>query len=443
MKIQLSKPQTDRRCRHASRLMVAIGVLAFAIITGSDVSAQSTSFGNFVERAGNQANADSAQVAQAGQFINDGKAYKVMNASQVPTAADRPGSIGAAINGVAQVGCQSCGTNCGGACGGYSTYGDSFYGGSYGGNACNTCYTGNACGIPCDPYCYALVEGLYMEREDENRGLSRHFGFNDYDHEWASRVTIGSLPNCVNGYELTYVSPLEWNASQSFASAGDDLGTVYGPRTTIPRTQFLALLPAFEDMSSQNQSINAEYWSIEGNRTLVGWDVAKILIGGRYISYDENFNFTGLNTAGANPLTAVAQSRTENHLVGAQIGLDLLYPVGLFAYSDFRARAGVYYNNAESQVTFVNDGTTIINVADDTGDIAGVFEIGSGIRYQLGEMLSVRAGTEMWYITEVAGAVDQARGVSLNVLDLVYRSKTTTGDDFFVFGFNLGAELRY
>lgn len=114
MKIQVFMPTNDRHMRYKSQLTVALGVALLAMTMASDVSAQS---------------AIGSKVAQAGQFVNNGQTYQVMQASQVPTAADRPGSIGAAINGrnpVQQVGCQSCGTSCGGACGGYSTYSEDF-----------------------------------------------------------------------------------------------------------------------------------------------------------------------------------------------------------------------------------------------------------------------------------------------------------------------------
>ncbi len=429
MTIQTIMPNTDRRFRYCSPLTMALALVLFASVAVSDAAAQATARATSAGRG---------NVTQAGQYINNGQAYQVMQASQVPTAADRPGSIGAAINGqgtIQQVGCQSCGTSCGGSCGAYSAYGESFgdYGSSY---ACGN----NACGVPCDPYCYAMVEGLYMEREDAGRGLSRNFGFDDYDYEWASRITIGSLPNCVNGYEMTLVTPIEWNTASTFSNAGGGLGTIYGPPTTPSRTLFLSNIPAFEDMTTQTQSLEAEYWSIEGNRTLVGWDVAKILIGGRYIEYDETMVFSGVNTAAQ---TALAASTTQNRMVGGQIGLDLLYPVGLFAYSDFRARAGIYYNNAEADFQAINEGVTQITTRDTSGGIAGVFELGSGIRYQLGEMLSVRAGTEMWYVTQVASAATQPGTVSYSLLDLVYQSSIDDGSDFFVFGFNLGAELKY
>ena len=201
MKIQVSMPTTGLNMRYKSHLTMVLGVALLALTSANDVSAQSA-FGG--------------KVSQTGQFVNNGQSYTVMQASQVPTAADRPGSIGAAINGqnsVQQVGCQSCGTSCGGACGGYSAYGDTAFGDTFDGyqsigGACNN-GCNNACGIPCDPYCYVRAEGLYMQREDSNRGLSRNVGLSDYDYEWASRITVGSLPNCVNGYEMTYVSPLK------------------------------------------------------------------------------------------------------------------------------------------------------------------------------------------------------------------------------------------
>ena len=416
MKIQVSLPSKGQRMRYKSYLKMTLGVALFALTSSGVASAQKSFRG---------------KVSQAGQFVNDGQTYQVMQASQVPTAAN-PGAIGAAITGenpVQQVGCQSCGTGCGGSCGSYNAYGGDFSGYESFGGACS-----NQCGIPCDPYCYVRVEGLFMQREKESQSLSRDYRLGDFDYEWASRVTVGSLPNCVNGYEVTFVSPLEWNNSRSFQ--GFDLGTNFSTQNSTA-SALEAVIPglgSFEDMTFQTQTLTSEFWSIEANRTLVGWDVAKILIGGRYIELDEVYTLTGTSNL---PGTPLGVSTTENRLAGAQIGLDLLYPIGVFAYTDFRARAGLYYNASEATVFAGSNGITSLARSDSSDDFAGVFEIGSGVRYQLGEMLSVRAGSELWYISNIAAAADQfASGV-------LSGRNVDASDDIFVFGFNWGAELKF
>ena len=463
MTIQEIMPKTDRHLRYTFRLFVALAFAASVLSLAGGASAQSD-FGEFtglaehasddgrVAQPGQVAQpgrvAQPSQVAQAGTFINDGQAYTVMHASQFPTAANRLGKSGTADSEpgvfadeglVQQVGCQSCGNSYGG----YSSYGSSF--GSYG-NACS-----NACGVPCDPYCYVNIEGLYMARDDQNRGLSRNITMADYDSEWAPRITLGSLPNCVNGFELTFVGPLEWTTAGAVTGGAGQFGTIFGPPVALPnpalttrelqealrRNELLAALPGAEGHDSQIQALRSEFWSIEANRTLVGWDVAKILFGGRYIEYDEDAFFTA--TRSVAPTSVASGSSTENRLIGAQLGLDLLYPVGTFAYTDLRARAGLYYNQADA--TFTDFAGT--NISSDEGDLAYAFELGAGIRYQLGEILSVRAGSELWYIDGVAAANDQYRTLVFDPLDRVLRGQVNVNENFFVLGFNLGAELRY
>ena len=213
--------------------------------------------------------------------------------------------------------------------------------------------------------------------------------------------------------------------------------------------------------------MNTDYYSIDASKTYNGWEVAKLLIGGRYIDYSEDYNYAGTMVTTteqfpfgvAPPASTVTDteniqelSSVENRLVGLQVGMDLLYPIGRFAYTDMRFRAGAYANFAESDfaqqnvrtvatvdssgATPVTDRTDVINSSnsDDDVDIAGLFEFGSGIRYQVGELLSFRVGAEIWYLTNVASATDNVINPSGQII---------IDEDIFFAGLSFGSELRW
>lgn len=288
--------------------------------------------------------------------------------------------------------CGSCGTSCGGSCGGDSRMSAL----SCGADFSNVC-------APCQPYTYITVEGLYMTRESENVSVNQPllstpiFAPNSFDGEWAPRITLGNVADCVQGYEMAFVGPLEWDNNVTLANNG-------------------------------SRRYEAEYMSFEANKTINGWEVAKLLIGGRYIDYEENFNFSINNAASSGAVQA------NNQLFGLQVGMDLLYPVSRIGYSDLRLRAGAYYNDADYNLS-VNDNGTVFARNRDEAELAGVFELGGGMRYQLGDMLAIRAGAELWYLSGLAIAPDQFDSARFNDINV--------DDSILITGVSVGAELRY
>ena len=68
---------------------------------------------------------------------------------------------------------------------------------------------GNFC-APCETYCYAKVETLFMQRQGGNYTASPNFLMDGYDFEAIPRVTMGRVPDCINGCELTLTGVAEW-----------------------------------------------------------------------------------------------------------------------------------------------------------------------------------------------------------------------------------------
>ena len=332
--------------RRDGRLLAPCVAMLLAVAFNGHAAAQESGLLKYLSQASPARSSTGPATIQ-----NKGSNYRVLSsaAANVRTAADstRPavrkagamrGRIGSAIqaggiqpaspaNSVKQVAfrknCNSCGTsNCGGSCGG----------GSYRAGSMGQYISGGgfSCGSTCAPYRFASVDVLHLERNGQERfTLSPNFVMDDFDFETTARVTVGYVPDCVHGCEFSFTGPIDWDRFGSATSATGGLGTLLIPGNPVAASD----LSAFNTNSNfQSQTHTADYWSVEANKTLIGWDVVKLLVGARYIDYEEEYLYFSQNTAGQSGLL---QSSTDNQLFGGQVGLELLYPVGRFAYADF------------------------------------------------------------------------------------------------------------
>ncbi|MCC9644153.1 hypothetical protein LOC71_17870 [Rhodopirellula sp. JC740] len=368
----------------------------------------------------------------ANTLMHEGQAFRVVQASD-PAAAGwnldafqtaTDSSSSAFGSQIAQVGhrhhvqsCGSCGTQCGGSCGSVG------YGG---GMACPTC----------DPYRYATVEALYMRREGiDNFTLARDFALDDLDFEWAPRITVGMVPDCVNGIEIGFTGVLDWESDAS-VNAVDALSTLLIEDPAQPGTLGTFGFNALDEADAQRQIYESRFWSVEMNRTMMAWDVAKLLIGGRYVDFEEDLNYTTVN--GAN--TGILRNNAANRMIGVQVGADIFNPMGRFSSSYVRARAGGFLNLAESSVLVRNENDILANGSDESSEISGLFEFGTGVRYQAGEIFAVRGGFEAWYLTGVATSEEQ---ISSATVTPTFGRSLIADDDVFFIGLTFGAELKY
>ncbi|EMI26078.1 MAG: hypothetical protein CMM00_05810 [Rhodopirellula sp.] len=367
-------------------------------------------------------------------MMHDGQAFRVVQASDPAAGGWDLGAMQSAMNAssssfgneVAQVGhhglgqaqsCGSCGTQCGGACGSA---------GFGGGMACPTC----------DPYRYASVEALFMRREGiDNFTVARDFALDDLDFEWAPRITVGVVPDCVNGFEVGFTGVLDWESDVSVAAV-DGLSTLLIEDPLQPGTLGTFGFDAADEADAQRQIYESRFWSVEMNRTMMAWDVAKLLIGGRYIDFEEDFNYSTVN--GAN--TGLLRNNAANRMIGLQVGADIYNPIGRFSSSYVRARAGGFLNIAESSVLVRNETDILANGAEESTELSGMFEFGTGVRYQVGELMAVRGGFEAWYLTGVATSEEQ---ISSATVTPTFGRSLIADDDVFFIGLTFGAELKY
>lgn len=373
-------------------------------------------------------------------MMHDGQAFRVVQASDPAAGGWDLGAMQSAMNAssssfgneVAQVGhhglgqaqsCGSCGTQCGGACGSA---------GFGGGMACPTC----------DPYRYASVEALFMRREGiDNFTVARDFALDDLDFEWAPRITVGVVPDCVNGFEVGFTGVLDWESDVSVRQ-NNAYATLLGEVAAADLDAFGSV--AANQADAQRQIYDSQFWSVEMNRTMMAWDVAKLLIGGRYIDFEEDFSYSSFN--GPDNATfddsnvGLLQNSAANRMIGLQVGADIYNPIGRFSSSYVRARAGGYLNLAESSIYVINDGNVLANGSEESSEIAGMFEFGTGVRYQVGELMAVRGGFEAWYLTGVATSEEQ---ISSATVTPTFGRSLIADDDVFFIGLTFGAELKY
>ena len=290
------------------------------------------------------------------------------------------------------------------------------------------------CGAAVGPYWFGSVEALYMQRRGERKySLIRDRLSDDVTFDWAPRFTIGRSADGVNGWEVVYTGQFEFGRSITATGAGnidtllfdgDGAGGFDG-----------TLLDPFNDADTQFLSYLSNYSSYEFNRVMVGWDVARILWGVRYVQIDEQL----LYTSSAPPDTADLLSRTQNEILAFQMGLDLLYPITYRLYADVQTRGAVYANFADSFVRLRNNDAPFINTFQDDVELGALIEVSGGLRYQLNRWFSVRASGELWYVSGMATALGQVgRSVTGN-----YARQLNAGDDMLYAGGVFGAELRY
>ncbi len=387
-------------------------------------------------------------LAEGEQIINttiDGKSidfggqkYRMVDPANVPTLGEyqspyvEPAPLASAFPGTGSCANGSCG-HCGRCSRG--GHGAGVQSATHLGGRPRMGAGGNACGPTCDPYRYVAVDALYMMNNGaENNGFPALFNMDDFEFEMGPRVTVGFVPDCREGYEFSFVGPFNWETGSRRSNPAGGLGSNMVAGLPVPASD----LTSFFDATFQEQRLEAEYFSFEANRTKIGWDVIKLLHGIRYIEYSEDyFYYSDPLAAGVNP--GLLRSSTENRLIGAQVGIDLTYPMTCRLWSDARARAGAYANFAENTFQLINDGNLRVFNEDDEIGLAGVFEIGGGFRYYLTNNLHIRAGSELWYITQLATAQGQFR----RVVRPTTGRNTDSGDDVFMAGFTLGGEWKF
>lgn len=277
-----------------------------------------------------------------------------------------------------------------------------------------------AIGMPCptcEPGHYVSAEALYFTHSEE-RGFINDDALvftDEFDQEWAGRLTLGRRFDCVNGYEIVYTGPLEWEMG---LDATYDIGGGAGGGGTT---------------TTISQDFEARLNSVELNRTYFGWDVVKATHGIRVMLYEEASSFSR-TTAPAPPAfrdDGILAESIDNILIGPQAGLELYYPLSNRFFVGGKLKGGVYANFFESDMRVDGD-----FASDDDVDIAGMFELGTNVGFRVTDAITATAGYELWYLAGIAGSYDV-------IPDRFVFREPSANDEVFMHGFTAGVHVAF
>lgn len=289
----------------------------------------------------------------------------------------------------------------------------------------------NACNPGCDVSYYFNYDALFLRRENDERfSLSRNSFLPDFDYEFGGRYTIGTLSDCVNGWEVVYAGPFDWQRQRTVGATGT-LQSQLQPLNGYTAAE----VDRFNNADVHTQAYRAQLQSFEMNRRWWVWDVVSTMIGMRYVDYEEDFLFFSSGATG----TGLYTESIDNQLVGGQIGFDMLYPVSLRANFGVRGKAGVYANFDERTTFLNNGGTIILNAGDSDIDVAGLIEIGTFVNYQIVPSVRVTAGYEFWYMPGMATIPEQ----NPSIISPASGTTVFDSDDLFLHGGSLGVQILY
>ena len=255
----------------------------------------------------------------------------------------------------------------------------------------------------CPTTWYAMAEPFALNREGEDGvTMSDAFDLGDFDYALAGRVTVGRRYDCVDGFEISYAGQFESTLR----------GTAFGLLTGNAGTLDSTLSTAGVDISPFNgadvhtQTYRSRLNSAEIVKKWWGWDVIAVSLGARFIHQGDNFLFEADGAANGNGSLRVA---TRNYLLGPQLGLEMYHPVGAWSF-DFKGKASIYGNMANSQTVLWSNGSLPIDNKADNVAFSAMLDFGYYLSYRVSPRLTLRAGYEFWWIHGLAIAPDQLRG---------------------------------
>jgi hypothetical protein len=284
------------------------------------------------------------------------------------------------------------------------------------------------CGFGCPPTLRVRAEVLELNREgDSGVILSNQIRLGDFDYTEGGRITIDRKLDCSLGWELVYMGVFEWEEAGQAAAAGTLTTTI----AADPGVN----LSAFNNANLHQHTYRSRLQSIEVLQKWWGWDVFTCSSGMRFLDIQEDVSFRSVD-AGNNE--GILSIKTDNYMIGPQLGFEMLYPIGRWSF-DNSFKGALFANIGDSSVFVSNAGAVqVANTAEDV-EFAAMVEYGTYVRFSLSPRVSVRAGYELVWIYGLGLAVEQVRG---SVNPTSGRNFDGKGDLFY-HGGTLGVEVVF
>ncbi len=290
----------------------------------------------------------------------------------------------------------------------------------------------------CTPLWMAEAEGLFLFRDTKSSrpmatlvpGGPTVLGTNDFDAEFDAglRATIGRTLGTWYRLEATYFGTYEWADSVTVrnldANAQAGTGNLYSPFSNFGNP---AGVDGLDFNNFASLAFTSRLSSVELNlrrRMLArpgSWE-SSFLVGVRYVDLSETF---GYQTAATTPGPATASvdytTRTDNRLIGAQLGLTTQFLVRPRLWIDFDIKGGIFANEASlsyrlDQVSTTGAASSFAG-SNQRNRTAFLGELSLDMHYQFAGSWTFLAGYNAYWLTGVALAEDNFN-TDINLLQL-------------------------
>jgi hypothetical protein len=212
-------------------------------------------------------------------------------------------------------------------------------------------------------------------------------------------------------------------------------GNVHIP-VTNSQVEIVADPPVFiPNVQAIDARFATDFFSFETNYYYPVYDFLDVLIGFRYVSFDDDI-FAQLDAA---PDTVQMVSSTSNEMYGCQIGAvtrpyaPALGCLWLSAY----VKTGLYGNDAQNQ-GLIDTGLSRLGVNDSADDTSFMGEFGATSRTPIGDRISIFASYSLIWLESVAIASEQ-----IAVSDYFNGVGSTSRGNAVFYGATAGVELRF
>ena len=267
-------------------------------------------------------------------------------------------------------------------------------------SCCDTCCDGWFDGYYVHKSWNVRAEALWMERGEPEGNLlitdrdGQFFGAGqfDFDVESGFDISILEFNSAGHGWEIRYFWLNDWSQTESRRMVDPVIAT--DPPTP-------ALTGTFDVDLTYISKLRSGEWNY-----LRATNYGTIIAGFRYFEVNELLSIL-TTEADINPLITESNFATENDLFGFQLGYGaMIWQHGHWSI-DGVCKAGVFYNDADVNVSFRSNANVSNDGGNEDDDIAFASEARLAVTYQLPSGWSIRGGYQGVYINDVALAGEQ------------------------------------
>ncbi|MEZ6095725.1 MAG: hypothetical protein R3C03_16100 [Pirellulaceae bacterium] len=124
-------------------------------------------------------------------------------------------------------------------------------------------------------------------------------------------------------------------------------------------------------------------------------------MGIRYMWLDDQYSLASTNLSGD---TGLFKLEANNHLLGPDLGLELLYDVGRRVSFSGKLKGGAYLDIFRHRTILGQNGTQFVGNENNSTNIAASLELGANAYYRLGPNARLRGGYDALWLYNVLSA---------------------------------------